>query len=66
MSETVWYIVTEPFKTLCCSRVFEIGEELYIVNQRTPNRLMVADKDGMHRVKRSTFMRCTKVKEGDS
>jgi hypothetical protein len=54
------YKVIEPFKTLCCSCVFEVGEILRPYKQPSKNRLWITQTKGWgHNVRRSNFERCT-------
>lgn len=55
------YRVMCVFKCLVCGLEFGEGVEVEIVNQTSPNRLMitVVNSGSLHKVKRSTFNRCT-------
>ncbi len=62
MSE--FYEVTEEFPTLCCHLVFRVGDTLELSKQLSPNRLLVIrNQTEFHKVKRSTFNRCTRKLE---
>jgi len=51
--------VETGFKTLCCAKVFKLGEILKVWKHPTPNRLYIETTNSSgHRVKRSTFNRC--------
>ena len=51
-------IVRERFKALCCEKVFSQGDNLVVLRQTSPNRVMVSLGNNCHKVKRSTLNRC--------
>lgn len=57
--QTMSYRVIEEFKTLCCAFPCKIGEVIEVLEQTSKNRLIIEKEIGRHKVKRSTFFRCT-------
>lgn len=54
------YEVIEEFKTLCCTFPCKVGEKVIPRRLTSKNRLIIEKEIGLHKVKRSTFYRCTK------
>lgn len=58
------FILSEDLKVLCCSGVpLKKGDTISIFKKTSPNRLIVDAHPGLHKVKASSFRRCTKSKE---
>jgi hypothetical protein len=50
----------EDIPTRCCACKLHAGDIVTVQRQQSPNRLLViGEVSGIHRVKRSTFMRCS-------
>ena len=63
-----YYILKEELKTLCCSKVFKVGDVVWVRLYTSKNRLLVKDMSdpskGPHKVKRSSLNRAAKEYKG--
>lgn len=56
------YQVGDSFYALCCGALLGSGETVEILDQPSKNRLRIKRINGeIHKVKASTFRRCTKA-----
>jgi hypothetical protein len=63
-----YYILKEELKTLCCSKVFKVGDVVWVRLYTSKNRLLIKDMSdlskGPHKVKRSSLNRVAKEYRG--
>jgi hypothetical protein len=53
-------VITETVKALCCTGALRIGDRCKVLQRTSENRVVVkGEVSGIHKVKRSTFIRCT-------
>ena len=55
------YKVKAQFPARCCGQAFEPGDELELYAQTSKNRVLVTLGNSGHKVKFSTFRRCTEL-----
>ena len=59
------YVLKQSLRALCCTKVFQVGQELNIFHQDSPNRVrvMAVGEIGIHKVKASSLRRCSREEQ---